>query len=405
MAVFAYRVARPDGSTIHGHVEGEEESLVRAKLEAQGLLVFHLHKRGVAAAKAVGKPWIQGRFPLGQFLIFNQELLALVKSGLPVLRVWDLLIDRAGHAGFQQVLREVKEDIRGGASASDALSKHSRYFPELYVATVRAGEQSGNLPDVLQRYVAYLKLIIALRQKVTKAISYPIVLVLIGIAVIGFLLTYVMPTFVSVYGESAKTLPWATQLVLDLVIRAEAWTLPAVIVVGSMVLGARAYYATSGGRLSVDRLFLKLPVVGQIIVQHNTVQLTRTLGTILGGGTPLVDALHSARAAVSNRFVSQQLVRAVAEIREGQTLAKAVDGPKVLPKLAIEMLAVGEETGSLDAMLRDIAEFYEADLDTRLAQLTTWVEPALLLVMGVLVGGIVIVMYLPVFQMAGTVGG
>jgi type IV pilus assembly protein PilC len=404
MAVFAYTVARPDGSTIYGHVEGEEESLVRAKLESQGLLVFHLHKRGRATVE-LGKPWLRGKLPLGQFLIFNQELLALVKSGLPILRVWDLLIERAGHAGFQQALREVKDDIRGGASASDALAKHSLYFSELYVATVKAGEQSGNLPDVLQRYVTYLKLMIALRQKVTKAISYPLVLVLIGVAVIGFLLTYVMPTFVSVYGESAKTLPWATQLLLDVVTQAESWALPAIVVVIGIVLGTRAYYTTSAGRLSIDRLFLTLPVMGQIVVQHNTVQLTRTLGPILGGGTPLVDALHSACAAVSNRFVSRRLVRAADEIREGATLAKALDGPKVLPRLAIEMLSVGEETGSLETMLRDIAEFYEADLDTRLAQLTTWIEPALLLVMGVMVGGIVIVMYLPVFQMAGAVGG
>lgn len=404
MAVFAYRVARPDGSTIHGQVEGEDESLVRAKLESQGLLVFHVHRRGMATVE-VGTPWFRGKFPIEQFLIFNQELLALVKSGLPILRVWDLLIERAGHAGFQQALREVKEDIRGGASASDALGKHASYFPELYIATVKAGEQSGNLPDVLQRYVTYLKLMIALRQKVTKALSYPIVLVLIGIAVIGFLLIYVMPTFVSVYGESAKALPWATQLLLDGVAHAEAWAVPAIAAVIGILLGMRAYYRTSAGRLSIDRLVLTLPVVGRIIVQHNTVQLTRTLGTILGGGTPLVDALHSARAAVSNRFVSQRLVRAVDEIREGATLANALDRPKVIPRLAIEMLAVGEETGSLEAMLRDIAEFYEADLDTRLARLTTWIEPALLLIMGVMVGGIVIVMYLPVFQMAGTVGG
>lgn len=404
MAVFAYRVARPDGSMIQGHLEGEEESHVRAKLEAQGLLVFNLHRRGMVSVRT-GKSWSWSGLPLGQFLVFNQELLALVKSGLPILRVWDLLIERAGHAGFQQTLREVREDIRGGASASDALMRHPMYFPELYVATVKAGEQSGNLPEVLQRYITYLKLMIGLRQKVTKAISYPIFLVFIGMAVIGFLLTYVMPTFVSVYGEAARTLPWATQLLLDVVTHVEVWGLPAGIAVIGIVLGIHAYYATAAGHLVIDRLVLKLPLVGPISVKHNTVQLTRTLGTILAGGTPLVDALQGARAAVSNRFVSHALIGASNEIREGTTLAVALDRPKVLPKLAIEMLSVGEETGSLDTMLRDVAEFYEADLDTRLTQLTTWIEPALLLVMGILVGGIVIVMYLPVFQMAGTVGG
>jgi len=385
-------------------VEGENESLVRAKLESQGLLVFNLHRRGVTSVKTDAS-WSWGKLSLSQFLVFNQELLALVKSGLPIMRIWDLLIERAGHAGFQRILRDVREDIRGGASTSDALTKHPVYFPELYVATVKAGEQSGNLPEVLQRYVAYLKLMVGLRQKVKKAISYPIVLIGIGLAVVGFLLIYVMPTFISVYGESAKTLPWATQVLLDVVMHAESRIVPAVVAMIGIMIGIHAYYATPAGQLAIDRLVLKLPFVGQIAAEHNTIQLTRTLGTVLAGGTPLIDALQGARGAVSNRWISQATIRAVNEIREGATLADALDRSRVLPRLATEMLSVGEETGSLDTMLRDVAEFYEADLDTKLAELTAWIEPVLLLVMGVLVGGIVIVMYLPVFQMAGTVGG
>ena len=404
MPVFSYRAARPDGSTIDGHLESENEGLVRAKLEAQGLLVFTLHRRGLVPTSTTTRSWSWGKLPLGEFLVFNQELLALVKSGLPVLRVWELLIERAGHAGFQQALRDVRDDIRGGFSASEALAKHPVYFPDLYIATVRAGEQSGNLPEVLQRYVSYLKLMMGLRQKVIKAVSYPLFLVVIGVGVIGFLLTYVMPTFVSVYGESAKTLPWATQALLDLVKNAESRLLPLVVIVIGGAIAVRGYYMTPSGHLAIDRLMVHVPLVGPIAVKHNTVQLTRTLGTILAGGTPLVDALQSARGAISNRWISKGMAGAVQEIREGSTLATALDRPRVLPKLAIEMLSVGEETGSLDSMLQDIAEFYEADLDTRLAQLTTWIEPALLLVMGALVGGIVIVMYLPVFQMAGTVG-
>ena len=404
MAVFAYRVARSDGSMIQGSLEGDGEAAVRAKLESQGLLVFTLHRHG-ANSIPTPRSWSFGGLPLGQFMIFNQELLALIKSGLPILRVWDLLIDRAGHPGFRQVLREVKEDIRSGASASEALAKHTSYFPDLYVATIKAGEQSGNLSEVLQRYVAYLKLMIGLRQKMTKAISYPIFLIVIGMAVIGFLVAYVMPTFVSVYGETGKTLPWATQLLLQLVAHAEVWGLAATIALAGVILGIRTYYATSAGQLMIDRFILNLPLVGMVAVEHNAVQFTRTLGTILAGGTPLVDALQGARAAVSNRFISSRLAGAVEEIREGTTLADALARCQVLPKLMIEMLSVGEETGALESMLKDVAEFYEADIDTRLGQLTTWMEPALLLVMGVLVGGIVIVMYLPVFQMAGTVGG
>lgn len=403
MPVYTYRVARSDGSTLDGQMEGEEEHLVRAKLESQGFLVFRLHRRGVATSSlSLGWP-VFWKLPLREFLVFNQELLALVKAGLPVLRVWDLLIERANHSGFQQALRTVRQDIRGGASASEAIAKHPNHFSELYIATIKAGEQSGNLAEVLQRFIAYLKLMIGLRQKVSKALAYPGFLVLVGIAVIGFLLTYVVPTFVSVYAETSKSLPPATQLLLDLVTGGQAYLLPGLV--GLVVLGltGRTYYTTPTGRVVVDRLLLRLPLVGSILVKHYTVQLTRTLATILAGGTPLVDALFVARGAISNRYVSVGVAGAVDEIREGTTLAAALDRPKIFPKLAVEMLSVGEETGSLPTMLHDVAEFYEGDLDLQLTQLTTWIEPMLLLVMGVLVGAIVIVMYLPVFQMAGAV--
>ncbi|HEU4683877.1 MAG TPA: type II secretion system F family protein [Nitrospira sp.] len=403
MTVFSYRVARADGSILDGQMEGEDEPFVRAKLEGQGFLVFKLQRRGAAkSSPSLTLTSLKG-LPLGEFLIFNQELLALVKAGLPVLRVWDLLIERARHTGFQQALRTVRQDIRGGASASEALGKHPAYFSELYVATMKAGEQSGNVAEVLQRYITYLKLMIGLRQKIAKALAYPAFLIVVGVGVVGFLLAYVMPTFVSVYGESAKTLPAATQALIDLVTAGKTLVLPAVVATAFSLLALRSYYRTARGRLAIDRLLLRAPVLGAIFIKHHTIQLTRTLATILAGGIPLVDALHISGGAISNKHIATGVAEAVEEIREGTTLATALDRPGIFPKLAMEMLAVGEETGSLEAMLHDVAEFYESDLDLRLTQLTTWIEPVLLVIMGVLVGGIVIVMYLPVFQMAGTV--
>ena len=403
MPVFAYRVARPDGATLEGQVEGDDEQLVRAKLEGQGFLVFRLQRRGATVQRPVfGISAFRG-LPLGEFLVFNQELLALVKAGLPVLRVWDLLIERARHQGFQQTLRMVRQDIRGGSSASEALARHPSYFSELYIATIKAGEQSGNLVEVLKRFITYLKLMIGLRQKVGKALAYPAFLILVGVAVVGFLLSYVMPTFISVYAETAKTLPAATQLLIDVVSTVKVYALPGLaLCIGLLVVG-RAYYATAKGQLAVDRFVLHAPILGAIFIKHHTIQLARTLGTILAGGTPLVDALHITKSAISNRYIAAGVAEAVDEIREGTTLAAALDRPKVFPKLAVEMLSVGEETGSLEAMLHDVAEFYEGDLDLRLTQLTTWIEPVLLLIMGIVVGGIVILMYLPVFQMAGNV--
>ena len=403
MAVYAYRVARPDGSTVEGQIEGEEEPLVRAKLEGQGFLIFKLQRRGAAMRHSALNVNAFRGLPLGEFLVFNQELLALVKAGLPVLRVWDLLIERARHQRFQEALRMVRQDIRGGASASDALSKHPVFFSDLYIATIKAGEQSGNLVEVLQRFIAYLKLMIGLRQKIGKALAYPAFLVLIGVAVVGFLLSYVMPTFVSVYTEGAHDLPAATQTLIDFVTGAKVYVFPVTVVSIGVMLVARLYYGTEQGRLAVDRLLLQVPLLGSICVKHHTIQLARTLGTVLAGGTPLVEALSITKSAVSNRSISACISGAVDEIRQGTTLAVALDRPKVFPKLAVEMLSVGEETGSLEVMLQDVAEFYEGDLDLRLTQLTTWIEPVLLLIMGIVVGGIVIVMYLPVFQMAGNV--
>jgi type IV pilus assembly protein PilC len=268
---------------------------------------------------------------------------------------------------------------------------------------VRAGEQSGNLAEVLKRFIVYLKLMIGLRHKIAKALAYPAFLVLTGIAVIGFLLSYVMPTFISVYAESAKSLPVATQLLIDGASAAKVYIVPVLVVITGFLLATRAFYATPHGRFTVDRLMLRTPVLGAVFIKHHTIQLARTMGTILAGGTPLVEALHITKSAVSNRYIAAGLSDAVEEIREGATLAAALGRPNIFPKLAVEMLSVGEETGSLEVMLHDVAEFYEADLDLRLTQLTTWIEPVLLLIMGILVGGIVVIMYLPVFQMAGNV--
>ncbi len=403
MPLFAYKAARSDGRTLAGELQADSEVAARTQLEGQGLLVFRLSQQGGWSARS-GWPfggW--GRLAPQQFLVFNQELLALMRAGLPVIKIWDLLIDRAPVPDFQEVLRTIRQDIRGGSSASDALAKHPRYFSELYVATMRAGEQAGNLPEVLQRYISYLKMMNGLRQKVWKALTYPFFLIVVGLSVVGFLLTYVMPTFVSVYAEQSRHLPAATQLLLAVVDHADAIAIPLVVAMVVLALLGRTWYRTPGGRVAVDRWLLKLPLVGGIVLRHCTIQLTRTLSTVMGSGTPLVEALNVSRNAVSNRFMGQGFRRTVDQIREGTSLSVALRNPAVMPGLAIEMLSVGEETGSLEMMLKDVAEFFEAELDLQLTQLTTWIEPVLLLFMGVLVGGIVIVMYLPVFQIAGNV--
>lgn len=403
MASFTYKVAKPSGATVNGQIDGDDERAVRNKLEGDGYIVIGLQNQDKSVHAGTGKFRFGGKLALHEVLVFNQELVALLKAGLAVLRVWDLLIERTSHVEFHAALRTIREDIRGGSATSDAMAKHPQFFNELYVSTIRAGEQSGNLPEVLQRYIAYLKLMMELKAKVTKALAYPAFLVIVGVGVIGFLVGYVMPTFVSVYSESSQTLPVATQTLLDLIGWINRYFVLGLVLLVGAIVGLKAYRGTEAGRLTTDRLLLSAPGIGLILTYHHTIQLMRTLGTVLAGGIPAVEAVQIAGGAVSNRYMARGLAEAVERIREGTTLASAIEAQHVLPKLATEMIAVGEETGSLETMLRDIAEFYEGSLDLKLTRMTTWIEPVLLLAMGFIVGTIVIIMYLPVFQMAGTV--
>ncbi len=403
MPAFTYRVARTDGTTLEGQLEGENESTARAQLEGQGMCVLQLRQKGLWAATHSGQTRRTGKISLQDSLIFNQELVALIKAGLPILRVCDLLIERARQPRFRAVLEEVRKDIRGGASASDAMSRHPEHFPGLYIATIRAGEQAGNLPEVLQRYIQHLKLMIGLRQKMAKALAYPTVLLAASVGLVFFFLTFVIPIFMEIYRDSTKTLPLPTQMLLAIVETVQAYLMPGLIVSVGLGIACTIWVHSESGRRTWDHLLLKIPWVGETLMKHHTIQFTRSLATILSGGTPLVEGLQIARASLSNRSLSAGLHLATDQVRDGATLSASLGEQGVLPRLALEMVTVGEETGSLDQMLRDVAEFYEGDLDYRLNQMTSFVEMALLLFMGVVLGTLLVVMYLPIFEMAASV--
>jgi type IV pilus assembly protein PilC len=402
MPRFRYKAARPDGTMVEARAEADSEFALRTQLENQGLLIFDL--RGPrAGAIPLPRRSHGGRLSLREFLVFNQEFVALVRAGLPILKACDLLADRATHAGFQAALQGVRTEIRGGASISDAMERYPNFFSDLYRASLRSGEQTGNLVEVLQRYIAYLKLVISVREKVLKALAYPAFLIIVGLGVVTFLLMYVMPTFSEIYGQAKADLPGPTRLLLTAVEQARAW-LPW-IAAGGAAGGAALYQGlrTEGGRLLLNRVSLRLPIVGDILLKSQIVRMARTLSTILAGGIPLVNALTITSGAMTNRILSQALLRTTDRVREGVGLAASLKQEGFMPQMTLEMIEVGETTGALESMLQDVAEFHESELDLRLSQLTTWIEPVLLFVMGILVGGIVIVMYLPVFQIAGAV--
>ena len=399
MPQFHYRAARTDGSIVEGKTNGFSEAAVRSQLETDGLFIFQL-KGSNSWLDAAARRQRRGHVPLREFLIFNQQFVALVKAELPILRTFDLLAERVANPAFQQALQEVREGIRGGASISEAMGAHPRYFPELYRATIQSGEQTGNLIDVLQRYIVYVKLLIAIREKVGKALAYPAFLMVIGIGVVTFLLVFVIPTFVDVYAQSNASLPGPTQMLLDVVTSAGLWGPWAIGILLLSGIGGWFWSKTEQGQYQVHRVLLTFPLIGGIVSNTQIIRLSRTLATILAGGLPLLTALSMTADAMTNKVFSRALARAVARVREGMGLAAALKEERFLPRMTVEMIEVGESTGSLESMLEDVADFHENEIDVYLNQLN-WLEPILLLFMGILVGGIVVIMYLPIFNIAG----
>ncbi len=403
MPQFRYRAARPDGTIVQDRLFADSEMAVRTQLESLGWLPFTIEGEGGGFKTLVSWQVGGGRLSLREFLVFNQEFLALIKSGLPILKIFDLLAERSPYPKFQAALQDVRKEIRGGASISDAMGRYPTYFPDLYRASLRSGEQTGGVAEVLQRYLSYLKLVIGVREKVAKALAYPAFLILVGGAVVAFLLIYVMPTFSEIYGQGQSELPFATQLLLNVVQSFRDWF--PWLVAGSVGVGLflMRWSRTVTGRHFLDSLSLKAPLIGDILLKNQIIRLARTLSTVLAGGIPLLTALQITSGAITNGVLSAALVRATDRVRDGVGLAASLKVENFLPQMTIEMIEVGETTGSLETMLMEVAEFHEGELDLRLSQVTTWIEPLLLLVMGIIVGGIVIVMYLPIFQVAGTV--
>lgn len=400
--MFDCRVARADGSVAEQRIEAEDENAVRTQLEGKGYLVFSIRPLKTLSLSSLNLSF-KKRISPREFLVFNQELLSLIRAGIPIMRTLDILIGRASHPAFQVALTGVRDSIRGGSSIAEAMSKYPSYFPELYVSSIRAGERSGNLVEILQRYISYLKKMLAVRKKVISALSYPTFLLMVGIAVIFFLLTYVMPTFMELFEGAEKELPAATRRLIAVVQFLQGYFLFLLAGLIGMVFLIRQSYQTPRGREWLDRLMIKLPVVGPVVQRHYMILVSRTLSTTLAGGIPLVTALGMVSEALPNRVWSMRVQQVNRRVQEGTSLAVSLGQDKLFPKMSLEMIEVGENSGSLVEMLAEVADFHEDEMDLYLNRLTTWVEPVLLLTMGLIVAVIVVSMYLPIFQLAGTI--
>jgi type IV pilus assembly protein PilC len=396
MAEFICRLGTPAGEIVTRTVEAVGAAEARARLESEGFRVFAIQtakRAGIAGGFGGG-----ARLKAGEFLLFNQQLAAILRAGIPILQAITMLRRRAASARLRVLLADVEEKIRGGMALSAAFASHGAVFPRIYTASILAGERSGALDDVLDRYVKYLRRGVEVRRKVRGALAYPMLLLVASFCMVGFLTLYVVPRMSTLFQGFNKNLPTVTVIVVGLstwVATNFYWVLPLAV---ALIIGLVLYVRTPNGRLKFDRLLLKIPIAGTLLTQLAVAQVTRSLATLLAGGITLVESWEIASEAITNRELRARSEAISPMIREGRSFLESLESARWMPPLALDMIGIGERSGSLKEMLEEVAIFYDAESEVRLEQLTTTIEPLILLIMGAVVVTILLAIYLPIIQ-------
>ena len=396
MPEFIVRVGTPDGTITERHVQAISIRAAEDDLRQQGMHVFDA-KRGAMNLRDL--------LPRGKiisterFLLFNQELLALVKAGLPILQSFDIMLERQKNLRFKEVLTDVREKLKSGVALSDAFASYGDAFPPIYSTSLRAGERSGDLEGVLRRFLRYQKIIVNLRKRVIGALIYPTVLVTLSIVMVFIMLTKVIPKFAEFYEGFGAELPWFTQFMIG-VSKTLNTNLPIVLIVlvGGFILFRR--WIKTNGRIAWDRFKLRIPLAGGILHRFAIMQFTQSLGTLLAGGTPMVPAIEIASQSVTNHSMSSKIFGIVQNVREGEPLWRSLENTRAMSDLAVEMIKVGESTGALTEMLGNVSEFYDEEIESRLTRMVSAIEPIILVFMGGVIAILLYAFYLPLFQLS-----
>ncbi|MGA9474121.1 MAG: type II secretion system F family protein [Terriglobales bacterium] len=401
MAEFLVKVADEQGHLRQQVEHGYSEAEVHDRFVQQGYLVYWVKPRTLfsGGGKQFGK---RGQLRQATFLIFNQQFLTLIKAGLPILTALDLLIKRQRDKSLLRLLENVRERVKGGELLSDAFAAQGM-FPKMYTTTLMAGEKSGNMEEVLGRYIQYQRMVQTFRKKLLVSLVYPALLISVVTVMLIFLITFVVPKFADLFNNLGAQLPAITVFMLAVGLNAQkyAWIVVIVLVVGITLL--LRWKHSDRGAEAIDKFLLSLPLIGEIRLKYQVANFSRILATLLQGGLPLVPAMETAGASMSSRQMLIGVSAAASRVREGQSLAKSMESQELFPDLAVEMLEVGESTGALPAMLSSVAEFYEEDVQTALGAAMALIEPLILVVMAVFVGGVLISLYMPIFTLGANV--
>lgn len=401
MPEFIVRVGTPDGEILERHVRAQSVSAAQDELRRQGMHVFETKRGSFSFADLV--PRSRRVISTERFLTFNQELLALVRAGLPIVQSFDIMLERQKNLRFREVLLDVRDKIKSGVALSDAFASYGDLFPAIYSTSLRAGERSGDLEGVLRRFLRYQKIIVNLRKRVVGALVYPAVLVSLSSAMVFVMLTYVIPRFAEFYKGFDAELPLFTRVMIAFANGLRDNLIFVGIGVVAIVFAFRRWVATSG-RVIWDRWKLKIPLAGGILHRFAIMQFTQSLGTLLSGGTPMVPAIEIGSQSVTNQEVSQRIFAIVQNVREGEPLWRSLESTGVMSDLAVEMIKVGESTGALTEMLANVSEFYDEEIEARLARIVAAIEPIILVFMGGVIAVLLYAFYLPLFQLSSVSG-
>lgn len=392
------RIGTPEGRVVEQTHTAPDERTLRRELEKQGLHVFELRRKGLSGSLSSGGAMRRRRVDAQEFLVFNQELAALLRAGLPLLHTLDLVVERMAPGTFRSVLTEVRDRVRTGEDLSDAFARHGDLFPRLYPSILKAGERSGELEGVLRRFIRYQKLVLDARKRIVSALIYPAVLVTVSILMILVMMVFVVPQFETFFAGADVELPLITRTMLAIGTTLQAnWLL---LLTGGAVgfFLFRQWRATPAGARAIDGLQIKLPFLGPVLHRFSLSEFCRSLATLLTGGMPLVPSLEIAVAAVGNAEIRQRLEPTIQQVREGKPFYEALEESGIFTDLAIDMVQVGESTGALDEMLSNVSDFFDDQVETRMQRLLTLVEPLMLVFMGIVVAIILISLYLPLFS-------
>jgi type IV pilus assembly protein PilC len=400
MGEFVCRVADAEGR-VFSHVEAASSlDEARQKLADRGLYVYSVESRGGQLAALLRRS--SGRQVGGsEFLILNQQFNTLIKAGLPILRALDLLADRASSPKLRPVISQLRDRVREGKSLSEAVAE-AGVFSKVYSTAILAGEKSGNLSGVLDYYIAYQRVSTGVRKKILASLVYPILLLTVAIVIVTYLVTAVIPKFALLYRDLNVELPGPTKLLIALTVDYRYAVLGGVALLALTVAAIFLWSRSEEGGTSLDRLKFRLPVIGDTLLKFQVAQFSRTLATLLTGGTPLVAGLQTAADAITSKLLRSTVSQATQMVREGESLSAALSSKGVMPDMALDMIEVGESSGALSPMLTSVAEFYEEEVNLRLSALVAVIEPLLLIFMGMLVAFILISLYLPIFSFSMT---